>query len=338
MESLEFGNAQVVLLQKIKDLLPPNISFVDDLSDLLQISNDSIYRRLRGETALSVDELVKICKAYKFSFDEFLNTTSLGSINFKYAPLNKTLASYKEYLFRINKDMSRYKSAKERGMVYAAVDVPLFHHFSQREMAAFKIFYWVRSILDAEEYQNQKFNFDAVEDEILDLAENIYANYQAIPSTEIWSDETLDTTLKQIDLYWESGMFESKEVALTICTQLEKILEHLNKQAELGLKINNSGTENYSDVPFKLYQADVMIGNNSILISMDGLKITYITFNTFNALATTSPVFCGETEVWIKNLIQKSNLISGVAGKQRYRFFNQNTAKLSKLVERIENS
>jgi transcriptional regulator with XRE-family HTH domain len=336
MEETNPSNSQVILFQRIKESLPNNISLVDELADLLNMSNDSVYRRLRGETALTVDELALICKAYKFSFDEFLNSTSLGVITFKYAPLNNTLASYKEYLQRINKDMSRYKMAKEKDIVYAAVDVPLFHHFSQREMAAFKIFYWVRSILDVEEYQDRKFSLDAVGDEILDLAESIYENYEGISSTEIWSDDTLNTTLKQIEFYWDSGMFKSKEDALTICTQLELILERLNKQAELGLKINRAGQVVNSNVVFNLYQADVMIGNNSILISMDGVRITYITFNTFNALATMSPTFCDETDVWNRNLIQKSNLISGVAGKQRYRFFNHNMTNLNKLVERIK--
>ena len=336
MENLNQVNAQVELLQKIKGTLPPNVSFVDDLADLLKISNDSVYRRLRGETALTVDELALICKSYKFSFDDFLNTNAAGVINFMYEPLTNSVASYKQYLGRINEDMAKFMSAKEREIVYAAVDVPLFHHFSQRELSAFKIFYWIRSILDAEEYQDKKFRFDVVDDDILDLASSIYDSYEGISSVEIWSDDTLNTTLKQIEFYWDSGMFESKEDALLVCSQIEMVLDRLNKQAELGLKLNRAGNPVSQDVKFDLYQADVMIGNNSILVSMDGRQITYITYNTFNALATMSPVFCSETEVWNKNLIQKSNLISGVAGKQRYRFFNHNKTNLNRLVELIK--
>ena len=48
-------SAQTILMERIKDALPSNMSLVDELADLLQVSNDSAYRRMRGETALSIE-------------------------------------------------------------------------------------------------------------------------------------------------------------------------------------------------------------------------------------------------------------------------------------------
>jgi len=338
MENESKMGAQELLLKKIRNSIPANISIVDELADLLSISNDSVYRRLRGETALSIDELVRICKTYNFSFDEFINSTSLGLVNCKYSPLNNTIESYKKYLQRIVSDMSTFKAANKREIKYAAIDVPLFYHFSQRELAAFKMFYWNRSILNVEEYQDEKFNFNAVDEELLGMANSVYEMYQSISSVEIWSDDTLNTTLKQIEYYWELGMFESKEDALVICSQIKDVFNRLHKQSELGLKLNKDGLPMPGEVGFKLYQADVMIGNNCILITMGDRQVTYTTYNTFNALGTTNPLFCNETEVWLKNLIQKSNLISRVGQKQRYRFFNHNISNLNNLIARIENA
>jgi hypothetical protein len=53
------------------------------------------------------------------------------------------------------------------------------------------------------------------------------------------------------------------------------------------------------------------------------MRHSYISFNTLNSLTTSNPEFCGEIEHWLKNLEKKSTLISGVAEKQRYRFFNK---------------
>ena len=55
-------SAQLVLMQRLKEALPPNISLVDALADLLEVSNDSAYRRIRGETALSIEEIAAICR------------------------------------------------------------------------------------------------------------------------------------------------------------------------------------------------------------------------------------------------------------------------------------
>jgi len=58
-------SAQTKLMQRLRDGLPENISFVDELADLLQVSTDSAYRRIRGETALSIEEIASICKKFK---------------------------------------------------------------------------------------------------------------------------------------------------------------------------------------------------------------------------------------------------------------------------------
>ena len=83
--------------------------------------------------------------------------------------------------------------------------------------------------------------------------------------------------------------------------------------------------------------ADVMIGNNCVMAQMGETKGAYISYHTFNVMLTTNPGFCHETDLWLKNLIRKSNLISGVAEKQRYRFFKRVDESLKKLVNKIEN-
>ncbi|HET6225931.1 MAG TPA: helix-turn-helix domain-containing protein [Bacteroidia bacterium] len=68
--------AQIAFIQLIKNSLPSNISLVDELSDLLKISSDSAYRRIRGESALSIEEITVLCKHFKLSFDSFINNNS----------------------------------------------------------------------------------------------------------------------------------------------------------------------------------------------------------------------------------------------------------------------
>ena len=45
------------MFQRVQESIPPHCSLVDELSELLKISNDSVYRRLRNETILSIDEV-----------------------------------------------------------------------------------------------------------------------------------------------------------------------------------------------------------------------------------------------------------------------------------------
>ena len=70
---MEATNVQVLFFQHIKNNLPPHLSMVDEVAELLNISNDSAYRRIRGEKAIAFEELQVLCSKYKISLDQFLH-------------------------------------------------------------------------------------------------------------------------------------------------------------------------------------------------------------------------------------------------------------------------
>ena len=73
---MESNNSQLLFFQHIKAILPDHISFVDEIADLLSISNDSAYRRIRGEKHISLEEMQKLASHYKISIDQFLHLQS----------------------------------------------------------------------------------------------------------------------------------------------------------------------------------------------------------------------------------------------------------------------
>lgn len=329
-------SAQSKLMQRLKESLPSNISLVDELADLLGVSNDSAYRRLRGETALSIEEISAICKHFNLSFDAFINSNDNGLVTFSYHQLNSHVNSYKDYLLNINNDLGKIMQFEEKQIIYAAEDVPIFHHFYHPELTAFKIFYWNKSILNAKGFEENKFDKNLVDDELISIAAEILDRYSKIPSIEIWSDDTVNSTVKQIEFYWDAGIFKNKEDALLVLEQVSQMLERIKKQAELNTKIDRANKPVSAENNYSLYHSDVMIGNNCILVNMAKTQATYLSYHTFNAMLTTNANYCNETDLWLKNLIRKSNLISGVAEKQRYRYFKRIEDAMKKLKDKIE--
>ena len=333
-------SAQNILMQRIKAALPANISLVDEMADLLGVSNDSAYRRIRGETTLSIEEIALICKHFKISFDAFIgNSSGISTVSFAYKQLSSHVNSFHEYLEGMKRDISNVVKFPEndRSVIYAAEDIPVFQHFAHPFLTAFKIFYWNRSILNSPGYEDKKFDTIHVDEELINIAKDIYDMYSQISSIEIWSDDTATSTLKQIEFYWDAGAFHSKEDALKVCGELSLLFARINKQAETNVKFDSNDKPASSGNNYELYHSDVMIGNNCVMSQMGTMKAAYISYHTFNVMPTTNPGFCNETDLWLKNLIRKSNLISGVAEKQRYRFFKRMDDSLKKLVHKIEN-
>jgi hypothetical protein len=330
------ASAQTVLMQRIKEMLPPNISFVEELSDLLGISNDSAYRRIRGETALSIEEIALICKKFKISFDSFINSADAGLVTFSYKPLSNTLESYRIYLENILSDIKKINGFEQKQIIFAAEDIPVFHHFSQPELASFKIFYWAKSILGVPEFEDRKFTPGVISKDLIDTGKKIVDLYNGIPSIEIWSEDTANSTIKQIEYYWESGVFSNKEDCLMILGQLERMIAHIRKQAEQSAKFSIDKPAGEFENNYTLYHSDVMIGNNCLLITTGQVKSAYLSYHTFNAMLTTNNAFVSETDGWLKILIKKSIQISGMAEKQRYQFFRKIDEQLKKLREKVE--
>ncbi len=338
MAKKQTETAQIILMQKIKECLPKNISFVDELGDVLKISNDSAYRRIRGQTDLTIEEITSLCKHFKFSFDSFINNSNNNFVSFSHHQLSSHVSSFNEYLESIKNDLDQVMKfpENERQVIYAAEDIPVFQNFAHPYLTAFKIFYWNKSILNAEGYEDKKFETAHIDKKLLELAKDIYDCYSKINSIEIWSDDTANSTIKQIEFYWDSGAFNSKEDALLVCEELRLMFARISKQAELNIKFDINNKPASTEKNYELYHSDVMIGNNCVMTKMGTMKGAYISYHTFNAMLTTNASFCNETDLWLKNLIRKSNLISGVAEKQRYRYFKHINDMLKKLVVKIE--
>jgi hypothetical protein len=114
-----------------------------------------------------------------------------------------------------------------------------------------------------------------------------------------------------------------------MCAEVRAMVERLQNNAEKKSKLP-SGQEN-----FTFYQSEIMIGNNTILVSAGSSKVAYISHHTFNVMTTTNPSFLAEDEAWLNNLMKRSVLISGVSEKQRNQFFRVFHNKLDDLEASI---
>lgn len=329
----EAKEIQKGFLDRVKATLPVHTSLVEELADLLNTSNDSAYRRMRGETLLSIDEIARICAHFKVPF-ETSSQTNAQSVSFNYFKLEGKKENFKIWLTSLCDNVKQIGNLKDNSILYAADDVPIWHHFHNADLAAFKIFYWLKSIVNDPFYADQKFDPSIIDPEYIAAAKQLLVNYNQIKSAEIWSEDTLNSTLKQVEYFWESGFFKNKEDALKICDAIDIEIDLLKTKAERESKLDSK--DNKFEPNFMLYRCEVMIGNNTILSEIGHSKIIYVSNNTFNMMSTTSPDFVEENERWLKNLIRQSVLISGVSEKQRNQFFKILKGKIEALRNSIQ--
>ena len=321
---------QTVFVQKLKENLPKNVGLAEEMAEILDISTDSAYRRIRGETEISIDEVYKLTRKYNMSVDGVFS--NLGdTVTFAYTKLTDDADNFDKYLNRIYNHVKGIAAFSEKRITYIAEETTLFYSFFTEKLTQFKLFYWQRSVLNVPLYQGKKFEFGIVPKHQVELAMNSLKEYQQIPSVEVWTSETISTVLKQVEFYVDSGVFLNKQDAIDIIEDIKKMGQYIEKCAETGRKEIRNTKEN-----FLLYNSEVVPGTNCVYINVGTANYSYITFNTINSLTTNNHEFCEETEHWVKNIIKKSTLISGVAEKQRFQFFNKLYKNIDNSLDRIK--
>lgn len=334
MEKIFEKGLQAALLEKVEKLLPPGHTLVDSLEELLGISTDSIYRRLRCETPFSILETATICSHFNVSFDELLSEDQAASALFLFNPIS-SVSGYKNYLRSIKKELELYRNMPDPHITWAAGDPPVFQHFRLPMLAIFKLFYWFHFVVHTKDFEGQKFNKTMIDEEVIRLCSELYNLYASIPSTEIWTDQTINSLFKQVDYVWQSGLFESKEDALEICSLIHEQIDKIALETELTRKLSYTDQTILEAGTFNLYRSDIEPGSNSIFVKAGEERILYLTHNILDVIVTRNSQICDSTDRWLNKLIRMSTLISGISEKERSIFFRKMKQRLTKLESSI---
>jgi len=319
---MEAGNTQLLFFQHIKAGLPPNISFVDEIADLLNISNDSAYRRIRADKPISFDELQKLCIHYKISLDQFLNLHS-DSFIFSGKLDNNENFRFEDWLAEVLKQFTIISGFEKRHIYFLSKDLSFNLYFQIPEIAAFKYFVWMRSFLAFQHEKAVKFEFNYPGFEgHNETGLRIVDVFNTIQTTDIFNREGINTTLQQIEFYYQAGRMISKDQAHILFDQMEMLVNHVEKQAELGCKFK-IGEKPYSGSPaYRLFNNELILGDNTLLAEVGDMKITFLNHSFMHFIATRDKAFNEAMYNNLNNIMQKSTLISASNERERIKLFN----------------
>ena len=321
------NNVQSLFLDRVRHRMPDNLSFADELGDILNISRDSAYRRIRGETILSLEEVKTLYVRFGISIDELFSDDS------QMVTFHRRVVNYKDYDLEkwqnsIFKNLDYLSTFEVKEMIFSAKEIPVFHYFRMPELCAFKYFFWMKTLIGYPDFEHRNYSKEAVPKHLLAGGQRVWNKYSTIPSTEIWNEEAVYDTLKQIEFYHECGFFEKADQAGFLCDELIRLLDCVRDEAAVGIK-SEGGTLN-------LYDNEILLADNTIFARMGDKRCVYVAMNALNLLLTFQEPFCQQTEVYLRNLIAKSTLISKTAERERTRLFNTMKKRIESFKDRLK--
>ncbi len=324
---MEAQQIQNVFFQKIKEKLPAHLSLADEIASLLQLSNDSAYRRIRCEKQLSFEEIQKLCSHFKISMDQMLHLQT-DTFLFNGRITNNSDFKYENWLENVILHLEQIQSAEPNHLYYIAKEIPFFYYFLIPEITAFKSFFFMKSILDYEDWKNAKFSLSDDYSQIQAYGKRISDLFASIPSTEIWSIENITSTLHQIEYYRVTGSMKSDADALALYDHFEELVNHLECQAECGFKLRSGQKTAKAGPAYTMFVNELIMGDNMQLIQVGNTQITYINHSILNFITTYDAAFNTYMKQTFENIAHKSTPVSEVNQRDRLMFFNRLRAKI----------
>ena len=323
------------LLEQVTQRFPSRAIAVAELSNLLQLGKDAIYRRLRGDTYLSPEEIAQLSLHYHISLDSLLRDQS-ENILFQYNLFSNPIQSLGDYLLAVEQNLENALGLESPHVYYSSSEITLFHFMYVPKLIAFKLYVWAISSWDIPTIKDKAFDLSMITEEIHQHSRRISTYYNRIPSTELWTLGIVDNSLYQLEYMVATNKLADLNIAHLLYDKLDVLIDHIRKMAELGKKFYPGEQPDEEGGLFDLYHNELLSTNNSVIVDTPDERRLFTRFANPNFLQSEDSALCDYALNWIKGVIQQSNSISGHAPQDRNIYFNRLEKKISASRQRLE--
>ncbi|MDD7915253.1 hypothetical protein [Polaribacter ponticola] len=314
------------LFNFIRKKVPESLSFTDEIAQVLEINYDAAYRRISGKTAVSLQEVLKLMEAFDFSITDvfsdkkdFIRVTKKEGVN----SVDK-LGEYFSLASTELREISKFQSSE---IIYSAKDIPVY--YSYKSYRKFKMFAFLNVLSDQFNFKRIAFKDFDNNDYLSTKLKQLEDIYESVATTEIWSSDTLTSSINQIMYFFKSKILEQED-ALLIIEDFLKTIQKIEHQCTTGKRGSNNNKV------FKFYSNDLLNLNNTIFMQGEKTQKFFVPYTTLSYIKIADPDTCDEALKYLKKQLEFSKQLSGDSALERTIFFNEMYKKINKLKSIIK--
>ena len=306
------------IVDKILDKIPSYLNPVDFLYETLNVSKESVYRRIKGEVAFSLEDMIKISSRLFISLDEIVyveqeNVLGRQPIIFQSDSdkLFDPQKSFLGFLQAYEQSMEMVAKSRDVEIMVAANRLMVLSAVSYDSLFKFYYFRWIHQT------QQKPLDFSMsdviLSDEILFLQQKL-KNYVRLGSrTHILDQYFLKNTIREIQYYYNRELITETEM-LAIQEDLYKFVDTTD-----SILTYNTNHKSYTDLT---YLTSMQINSSGLYCRCDDKEYVslWISYGLF--IRSENARICETYRSWIHSLKKYSSLISGCNEILRTRFIN----------------
>ena len=135
---------QNFLFESILNQFSSRSTAVEAISEMFGLGKDAIYRRLRGDTLLTPEEISQLAREFDISLDAYIFENS-NTVFFRYNPFTRQIKDFATYLDGIHEELEKIAKLPNSRILYASAEIPFFHYCLIPEIISFKLYVWGRA-------------------------------------------------------------------------------------------------------------------------------------------------------------------------------------------------
>ena len=310
-------------------------NLVDDVSELLHIQKSSVYKKIKGESAIGLQEAGILCKHYKISLDELLNLNE-NRIYFDFPAIRGNVKNVYDFLKSLETDLQNLYRL-DPTIYYATKELPMFYYCISPKLAAFKFHVFYNTVWREDKYQMIPFDYIQFEndDQFKSQIKNIVNLYMSLHSVEIWNVGILDNTLNQIRYFLESGLMKNPLESIRLCEELLLLIKNIEELCENSNKSSMKKSDRAVG-SFELYNNEIAHTNILAYVESKSMRCVYNTYDNPDVMKSDNPSLCDYTSKWFNRIIDTSAPISQGNVRDRKMFINRLQEKVNRTLKTVE--
>lgn len=319
---METYNYDRVLLEAVKARLPRDVNPVWFIMDVLSISKEAAYRRLRAEVPLSLRESVLLANELGISLNEVANSNPDKVHNYHISLIDfetpdeadyKVLQVYLDNLCRGSDDPSSQLAVTTNVF-------PRQLYLRYPSIVRFSVFKWI--------HQSGKSPLKAYHEvRVADRLQQVFRDscqaYFNLKATYYLFDHQLCRSLVHGLRYFSSVGLLREEDREAIRSEARKLLDYMEQIAINGQYENGN--------PVYMYISDLHFNKSYYNIRAGEYRLSMVKACVLNYLCSTEESCYDKMNDWIHSRRRLSTLISQSSEPRRIAFFNELRRQLEEL-------
>ncbi|SBW02813.1 helix-turn-helix domain-containing protein [uncultured Dysgonomonas sp.] len=318
------NNTKSAVSHKLLRKIPSGIKPADYITNVLGLSKESVYRRLKGTIPFSFEEMLCLAANLDFSMDELFK--GFGDNRSAFNLQNNKLIGNENGFVSTLKDhcdtMESIYKAESNQIIMSTNCILAVFTWAFDNLFKFCYYKWLH------QFGNTPLNFYFsdlnITEEITNL-KNRAISYSTAPNIVLITDRNfLNNTIKEIKYYQERGLISYDET-LVLKSELKTFVESFFRFSPYGISQRKN--------QYEIYLSSLNVENNTSYISYDNKFLSYYWMHSNSCVYTSDPKLCELQKDWLESLKKYSILISHSNQKMQAELYNEHLAQLEKLSE-----